>query len=138
MRSSGQQRALNSSFWRVPAHPAALERVAAYLALAGHAANRGGALFRPIKNPGGGLDKPLTTSAMYHCVVKKYSTVAGIDCEGFCVHSLRTTAATNALEHKADIAFVQQWLGHASIATTQLYDKRKLRPEDSPTFKVVY
>jgi integrase/recombinase XerD len=44
----------------------------------------------------------------------------------------------NALEDESDIAIVQQWLGHSNVSTTQLYDKRKLRPEDSPTFKVAY
>jgi site-specific recombinase XerD len=53
-------------------------------------------------------------------------------------HSLRATAATNALDHQADIAKVQEWLGHANISTTRIYDHRKTRPEDSPTFKVVY
>jgi integrase len=60
------------------------------------------------------------------------------DLEGLGVHGLRATAATNALDHEADIAKVQEWLGHANIATTRLYDRRKSRPEDSPTFKVVY
>jgi len=53
-------------------------------------------------------------------------------------HALRATAATNALDHQADIAKVQEWLGHANIATTRIYDRRKTRPEDSPTFKVSY
>ena len=53
-------------------------------------------------------------------------------------HALRATAATNALDHQADIAKVQEWLGHANIATTRIYDHRKSRPEDSPTFKVNY
>jgi len=57
---------------------------------------------------------------------------------GLCVHSLRATAATNALAHEADIAKVQEWLGHADISTTRMYDKRQSRPEDSPTFKVRY
>jgi integrase len=48
------------------------------------------------------------------------------------------TAATNALDHQADIAKVREWLGHANIATTRIYDHRKTRPEDSPTFKVEY
>jgi len=39
---------------------------------------------------------------------------------------------------QADIAKVQEWLGHANIATTRIYDHRKTRPEDSPTFKVAY
>lgn len=38
----------------------------------------------------------------------------------------------------ADIAKVQEWLGHANISTTRVYDHRKTRPEDSPTFKVRY
>lgn len=53
-------------------------------------------------------------------------------------HALRGTAATNALDHEADIAKVQWWLGHANIATTRIYDRRKMKPEDSPTFKVSY
>jgi site-specific recombinase XerD len=51
---------------------------------------------------------------------------------------MRATAATNALEHGADIAKVQEWLGHANIQTTRIYDRRQTRPEDSPTFKVAY
>jgi site-specific recombinase XerC len=30
---------------------------------------------------------------------------------------MRATAATNALAHNADIAKVQEWLGHADIST---------------------
>ena len=40
--------------------------------------------------------------------------------------------------NNADIAKVQEWLGHANVFTTRLYDKRKHRPEDSPTFRVDY
>lgn len=63
---------------------------------------------------------------------------AGIEVAGLGVHGLRATAATNALEHEADIAKVQQWLGHANISTTRIYDRRASRPEDSPTYKVRY
>ena len=62
----------------------------------------------------------------------------GISVRGFRPHALRATAATSALDHEADIAKVQEWLGHANIATTRLYDHRRMRPEDSPTFKVAY
>ena len=32
----------------------------------------------------------------------------------------------------------QEWLGHANASTTRLYDRRRSRPEDSPTFRVSY
>ena len=123
----------------VPAHPATLDRINDYLDTAGHREDVGGVLFRPVKNPiAGNLEKPLSPSAIYHRVVRLYAGRAGLNVPGFCIHSLRATAATNALDHEADIAKVQEWLGHANISTTRLYDRRKTRPEDSPTFKVEY
>jgi integrase/recombinase XerD len=72
--------------------------------------------------------------------VTKYGREIGINIEvnGLCVHLLRATAATNALSNEADIAKVQEWLGHANVSTTRLYDRRKSKPEDSPTFHVKY
>lgn len=86
---------------------------------------------------GGTLDGAVTADGIYK-MVKHYAKRVGVNIEGFGAHSLRATAATNALDHEADIAKVQEWLGHANIATTRLYDRRKTRPEDSPTFKVRY
>jgi hypothetical protein len=33
---------------------------------------------------------------------------------------------------------MQEWLGHANIATTCLDDRRQSRPKESPTFTVEY
>ncbi|MCY0388397.1 site-specific integrase [Robbsia sp. Bb-Pol-6] len=79
----------------------------------------------------------ITADGVYRCVLA-YATQAKIAVVGFGVHCLRATAATNALDHEADIVKVQEWLGHANIATTCIYDRRQSRPEDSPTFKVNY
>ena len=70
-------------------------------------------------------------------MVQAYARQIGLSgIERLGVHALRATVATNALDHQADIAKVQEWLGHANIATARLYDRRKHRPEDSPTFEV--
>jgi integrase/recombinase XerD len=122
----------------VPVHPGTLERISDYLARAGHGDDSKGALFRPVKNPVDGvLEKPLSGDAIFK-LVRFYSMKLGLDAKAVCVHGLRATAATNALDHQADIAKVQEWLGHSSISTTRLYDRRKTKPEDSPTFKVSY
>ena len=115
--------------------------LAIYLEAAGHGDDLKGALFRPVRNRvTGTLDKPLHPESVLRDIVKHYAKQVGIsvDVHGFCVHSLRATAATNALSHNADISKVQTWLGHANISTTRLYDKRGNRPEESPTFKVEY
>lgn len=84
-------------------------------------------------------ERPLTPDSIYKRI-QHYGALTGLTLEvqGLTPHSLRTTAATNALLHNADIAMVQEWLGHANISTTRLYDRRKSRPEDSPTFRVRY
>jgi site-specific recombinase XerD len=71
-------------------------------------------------------------------VLGKYAQAAGISLASFGPHALRATAATNTLDRGADLAKVQEWLGHANISTTRLYDRRQSRPEDSPTFRVAY
>jgi integrase/recombinase XerD len=85
-------------------------------------------------NRTGTLTHALTPDAIYK-IVRRYSADLSFEIGA---HALRATAATNALDHQADIAKVQEWLGHANIATTRIYDHRKTRPEDSPTFKVDY
>jgi site-specific recombinase XerD len=119
----------------LPLHPGTNGLIHEYLEVAGHGADDNGPLFRPIRNNRTGkLDKALDPDMVYR-LVRRYSAELGFQIGA---HALRATAATNALDHQADIAKVQEWLGHANIATTRIYDHRKTRPEDSPTFKVAY
>ena len=121
----------------VPLHPAAAGTIALYLEAAGHGAEKAAPLFKPISNNTRGAGRAITPGGVYQ-MLAKYAAGVGIEVDGFGPHALRATAATNALEHNADIAKVQQWLGHANISTTRVYDRRDLRAEDSPTFKVAY
>ena len=123
----------------LPAHPHSLRLVAEYLVASGHGQEADGPLFRRVRAPkAGSLATALTPCAVYSEVVVPYMAQVGITGENMGPHALRATAATSALEHNADISKVQEWLGHASISTTRVYDRRGSRPEDSPTFKVVY
>ena len=126
----------------VPAHPASQRLIEDYLLVAGHGDDKDGPLFRPVRNnrSSEGLNRALDPASIYRNIVRKYGLATGINAEmnGLCVHSLRATAATNALDHDSDIAKVQEWLGHANISTTRLYDRRRSRPGDSPTFRVKY
>lgn len=120
----------------IPLHPTAAERIHAYLEISGHQLEHPkGPLFCSMRGPKTG--KGISADGLY-ALVGKYAKAAKIDVAGLGVHGLRATAATNALEHEADIAKVQAWLGHANISTTKMYDRRHSRPEDSPTFKVRY
>jgi integrase/recombinase XerD len=119
----------------LPLHPGTNGLINDYLDAARHGTDENGALFRPIRNNRTGqLEDAITPDGVYK-LVRVYSAALGFEIGA---HSLRATAATNALDHEADIAKVQEWLGHANISTTRIYDHRRTRPEDSPTFKVAY
>ena len=129
----------------VPVHPMVQRLIEEYLEIGKHGGgidfDLDGPLFRPVaNNRTGRLDRHLDPSSVYQNIVIKYAKSTGISAEaiGVCVHSMRATAATNALSNEADIAKVQEWLGHANVSTTRLYDRRKSKPEDSPTFHVKY
>ncbi len=120
----------------VPLHPATARRLDAYLQEASHAGQPMAPLFQALDNASQ-AGQGLTADGVYK-LLGVYVKALNLDGQGLSPHALRATAATNALEHDADIAKVQEWLGHANISTTRLYDRRKMRPEDSPTFKVAY
>ena len=75
----------------------------------------------------------MSTDLVYKVVRLDAEKVWVDNANGFGVHSLRPTTATNAFDREVDIAKGHEELGHANIATTRLYDSRNSRPEDSPT-----
>ncbi len=123
----------------LPIHPTTLELVADYLKAAGHHDQPCHWLFQSVSHHTGSKSNGgLTPGAVYSEVVKRYLVPLGITGENLGPHAMRATAATCALENHADIAKVQEWLGHANINTTRVYDRRETRAPDSPTFKVAY
>ena len=86
------------------------------------------------------LDRQLDPGSILRNIVLKYAKSTGVSAEaiGVCAHSMRAMAATDALSNEADIAKGQESLGRANVSTTRLYDRRRSKPEDSPTFHVKY
>jgi len=108
----------------VPVGSAARAAVADYLA---HGRPRlvtrktGGHIFLGIRGTG------LTTQRIWQ-IVKRRAQEAGID-TAFYPHLLRHSFATHLLGGGADLRVIQELLGHADIATTQIYthvDQRRL------------
>jgi site-specific recombinase XerD len=54
---------------------------------------------------------------------RKYGPAAGLPKEKAHFHVLKHSIATHLLEAGADLSFVHDWLGHADISNTQLYEK---------------
>ena len=63
--------------------------------------------------------EPLTRQGLYK-IVRRHATTAGLD-DRMSPHTLRHTFATHLLAGGCDLRSVQEMLGHADVATTQLY-----------------
>lgn len=100
----------------VPVGPAALRSIGRYLA-------EGRPLVRGARNSAclfpGATGKPLTRQGFWKAV-KRYALQAGIAVD-LSPHTLRHSFATHLLEGGADLRSVQAMLGHADIATTEIY-----------------
>lgn len=69
-------------------------------------------------------DGPISETTMRR-IVRAVGDAAGVP--GMHPHLARHTLATELLEQGADVRLIQELLGHASLATTQIYTK--VRPE---------
>jgi integrase/recombinase XerD len=68
--------------------------------------------------------RPLSRQALWS-IVKRYARQAGLPVD-VSPHTLRHSFATHLLAGGADLRVVQEMLGHASIATTQVYTRVEL------------
>ena len=69
--------------------------------------------------------KPISRNYFF-VQVKRYAAAAGIEAS-ISPHTLRHCFATHLLENGASLRAVQEMLGHAKIATTQIYTEVSTR-----------
>ncbi len=100
----------------IPVGRAALAALKTYLEIARPklvAPRSGAEIFLSIRG------HPLTPARIWQ-LVRHYARLAGIE-EAVHPHQLRHSFATHLLAGGADLRIIQEMLGHASIATTQIY-----------------
>lgn len=84
--------------------------------------HRGNIFIKPLfvnirsKNP----DERRLSPRSIQMMISKFSKMAGLS-KKVTPHTLRHTYATDLLTHGADLRSVQEFLGHKSVATTQVY-----------------
>lgn len=98
----------------------------------GRAINAKDWLFQPSINPKdpSNITRPLVASSIDY-IFKKYCQKAEIY-KNVSPHSARATYIGSSLEAGSDLLKVSKDVGHASIKTTELYNKRKNTLKDSP------
>jgi integrase/recombinase XerD len=81
------------------------------------------------------LGTRLTRQAVWQ-LTRQYAQMAGIQGE-LTPHTLRHSRAAHMLDSGEDIRRVQEWLGHANLATTQTYRPRESKDNVGDTRKLV-
>ena len=102
----------------VPVGLPAAKALARYLESARESFARGNAAERRIFLTR--LGRPFTRMGVFK-MLRERAAAAGVDAKAVSPHVLRHCFATDLLAHGADIRAIQEMLGHASIATTQVY-----------------
>ena len=118
-------------------HPKCAEAIndyLAYLKTTGEELHPEDWVFRPSKNP---LDpahivKPLNPKSVDY-IIKSWCAKAGID-QRISPHSARASYIGSALESGMDLYKISRDVGHASVKTTEEYNKRRQKISDSPVF----
>lgn len=91
-------------------------------------------IFRPSKNPlePTHIIKPLNPKSVDY-IIKTWCKKAGIH-HRISPHSARASYIGSALDAGIDLYKVSKDVGHASVKTTEEYNKRRQKMEDSPVF----
>jgi integrase/recombinase XerD len=102
----------------VPVGRAAIKAIEAWLPdrAAVRGRNSGAAIFLSLRG------SRISRQAVWS-IVKKHAERSGIPRDQVSPHVLRHSAATHMVEGGADLRSVQELLGHATIATTQIYTR---------------
>ncbi|PKI12949.1 tyrosine-type recombinase/integrase [Colwellia sp. 12G3] len=80
-----------------------------------------GSLFNPFTGGKVNVSNPISASSIYYVVTTRTAEIDGQQCSP---HDLRRTYISELLTQDVDLLTVSKMAGHASVTTTQIYDKR--------------
>jgi site-specific recombinase XerD len=107
----------------MPCHHELEDYLTAYIEAAGLAGQPDTPLFRAMDNTTRKLGGNGLTRMKAWEMVQRRTADAGLDTHA-CNHTFRATGITTFLENGGELSKARDMAGHASIRTTQLYDRR--------------